>query len=43
MPSPMLASATEWHLRDVIRNRSHVSYVLAGSEAHLIERMMAPA
>jgi hypothetical protein len=30
----------EWHLRGIIQNHTHVSYVLAGSQAHLIERMM---
>lgn len=30
----------EWHLRGIIQNHSHVSYVLSGSEAHIIERMM---
>lgn len=30
----------EWHLRGAIQHHSHVSYVLAGSEAHLIERML---
>lgn len=30
----------EWHLRGVIQNHRHVSYVLAGSETHLIRRML---
>ncbi len=29
----------EWHLRGVIQPHHHVSYVLAGSATHLIERM----
>jgi RecA/RadA recombinase len=33
--------SAEWHLRGIIQRHQHVSYVLAGSEAHLIERMMA--
>ena len=30
----------EWHLRGIIQHHQHVSYVLAGSQAHLIERML---
>lgn len=30
----------EWHLRGVVQRHKHVSYVFAGSEAHLIERML---
>ena len=29
----------EWHLRGVIQQHQHVSYVLSGSATHLIERM----
>jgi hypothetical protein len=32
--------AAEWHLRGVIQHHQHVSYVLAGSQAHIIERML---
>lgn len=32
--------SAEWHLRGIIQQHTHVSYVLAGSQAHLIERMM---
>jgi hypothetical protein len=32
--------AAEWHLRGIIQHHQHVSYVLAGSQAHLIERML---
>jgi hypothetical protein len=32
--------AGEWHLRGIIQHHQHVSYVLAGSQAHLIERML---
>jgi RecA/RadA recombinase len=32
--------AAEWHLRGVIQQHQRVSYVLAGSQAHLIERML---
>ena len=32
--------AGEWHLRGVIQHHQQVSYVLAGSQAHLIERML---
>ncbi|MFO7589225.1 MAG: AAA family ATPase, partial [Gemmatimonadota bacterium] len=30
----------EWHLRGVIQHHRHLSYVLAGSKTHLIERML---
>lgn len=30
----------EWHLRGTIQHHRHVAYVLAGSEAHLIGRML---
>jgi len=30
----------EWHLRGVIQHHAHLSYVVAGSRTHLIERMM---
>lgn len=30
----------EWHLRGVIQNHRHVAYVLAGSQEHLIRRML---
>ena len=30
----------EWHLRGVVQHHSHVSYVLAGSQAHVNERML---
>lgn len=30
----------EWHLRGIIQHHQHVSYILAGSQAHLIERML---
>ncbi len=30
----------EWHLRGIIQHHQNVSYVLAGSQAHLIERML---
>jgi RecA/RadA recombinase len=30
----------EWHLRGVIQHHQNVSYVLAGSQAHIIERML---
>jgi hypothetical protein len=30
----------EWHLRGIIQHHQHVSYVLAGSQAHIIERML---
>lgn len=30
----------EWHLRGIIQHHQHVSYVLAGSEARIIERML---
>jgi RecA/RadA recombinase len=32
--------AAEWQLRGIIQRHQHVSYVLAGSEAHVIERML---
>lgn len=32
--------AAEWHLRGVIQHHQRVSYVLAGSQAHIIERML---
>lgn len=32
----------EWHLRGVIQQHEHVSYVLAGSKPHLIRRMLEP-
>jgi len=32
--------AGEWHLRGSIQHHQHVSYVLAGSQAHIIERML---
>lgn len=32
--------AAEWHLRGIIQHHQHVSYVLAGSQAHIIERML---
>ena len=32
--------SAEWHLRGIIQKHTHVSYILAGSQAHLIERMM---
>ena len=32
--------SAEWHLRGIIQQHSHVSYVLSGSEAHIIERML---
>ena len=31
----------EWNLRGIIQHHEHVSYVLAGSQAHIIERMLA--
>jgi hypothetical protein len=30
----------EWHLRGIIQHHQNVSYVLAGSQAHIIERML---
>jgi AAA+ ATPase superfamily predicted ATPase len=30
----------EWHLRGVIQHHRHISYVAAGSQTHLIQRMM---
>jgi len=32
--------AAEWHLRGIIQHHQHVSYILAGSQAHIIERML---
>lgn len=32
--------AAEWHLRGVIQHHKHLSYVLAGSQAHIIGRML---
>lgn len=32
--------SAEWHLRGIIQKHTHVSYVLAGSEQHIIERML---
>ena len=32
--------SAEWHLRGIIQHHQHVSYVLAGSQAHIIERML---
>lgn len=32
--------AGEWHLRGIVQHHQHVSYVLAGSQAHIIERML---
>jgi hypothetical protein len=32
--------AAEWHLRGIMQHHKHVSYVLAGSQAHIIERML---
>jgi len=32
----------EWHLRGVMQSHQHVSYVLSGSEPHLIQRMLGP-
>jgi hypothetical protein len=32
--------AAEWHLRGIIQHHKHVSYVLAGSQAHIIGRML---
>jgi hypothetical protein len=32
--------SAEWHLRGVIQHHQHVSYVLAGSQAHIIQRML---
>lgn len=33
--------AAEWHLRGVIQHHEQVSYVVAGSKTHLIQRMMS--
>lgn len=30
----------EWHLRGILQHHRHVSYVLAGSQQHIIERMV---
>lgn len=32
--------SAEWHLRGIIQHHQQVSYVLAGSQAHIIERML---
>ena len=32
--------AAEWHLRGIIQHHQNVSYVLAGSQAHIIDRML---
>ena len=32
--------AGEWHLRGIMQHHQQVSYVLAGSQAHIIERML---
>src|SRR5688572_16712475 len=32
--------SAEWHLRGIIQHHQHLSYVLAGSQAHIIERML---
>ena len=32
--------SSEWHLRGIIQRHQHVSYVLSGSESHVIERML---
>jgi hypothetical protein len=32
--------AAEWHLRGIIQHHHNVSYILAGSQAHIIERML---
>ena len=32
--------AAEWHLRGIIQHHQNVSYILAGSQAHIIERML---
>ncbi len=32
--------AAEWHLRGIIQYHQNVSYILAGSQAHIIERML---
>lgn len=32
--------AAEWHLRGIIQHHKHVSYVMSGSQAHIIERML---
>ena len=33
----------EWHLRGVIQHHQHISYIVAGSRTHLIERMISPS
>lgn len=30
----------EWHLRGILQRHTHVSYVLAGSQAHVIDQML---
>lgn len=30
----------EWHLRGIVQHHAHASYVFAGSQAHVIERML---
>lgn len=32
--------SAEWHLRGIIQHHQQVSYILAGSQAHIIERML---
>jgi hypothetical protein len=32
--------SAEWHLRGVMQQHQHMSYVMAGSQAHIIERML---
>jgi hypothetical protein len=32
--------SAEWHLRGIIQHHQYVSYVLAGSQAHIIQRML---
>ncbi len=32
--------AAEWHLRGIIQHHQNVSFILAGSQAHIIERML---
>lgn len=32
--------AAEWHLRGIMQHHKQVSYVLSGSQAHIIERML---
>ena len=38
--SAWAGEASEWHLRGIIQRHQHVSYVLSGSESHVIERML---